>query len=77
MATNHHKLDSEKYFTATLLADKKLARLQANETIKKLFVDCTIVILATLAGFYAIKTMPVWLPAAQTWFHQLTSYKYA
>jgi tRNA threonylcarbamoyladenosine modification (KEOPS) complex Cgi121 subunit len=77
MSKIYHTLDSEKYFTATLLADKKLARMQANKTIKTMFVNCMIVIATSVAAFYAIKTMPMWLPTFESAFHQFTNYKYA
>lgn len=77
MSKTYQTLDSEKYFTAALLADKKLARMQANHTIKNMFVNCTIVILASVAAFYAIKTMPMWLPTFEATFHQITNYKFA
>lgn len=77
MARKYHTLDSEKYFTAALLADKKLSRMQANESIKTVLVNSFIAIAFGVACFYAIKTMPMWLPTVETWFHQMTSYKYA
>ena len=76
MPRTYLSLDSEKYFTQSLLNDQKMARKQANKSIMSTFFNLVIVALFAVAAIYAIKTMPEWLPTAQAWFHQTTNYKY-
>ena len=77
MPKTYLSLDSEKYFTQSLLNDKKLARKQANKSIMTTFFNSVLLIVFAVAAIYAIKTMPEWLPTAEAWFHSATNYKYA
>ena len=77
MSRHYHTLESEKYYTGSLLTDHQLSRMKMRQTFKDCIVNCTLVIITAAAAFYAIKTMPFWLPEVQAWFHQITNYKYA
>lgn len=76
MKNQHHQLESEKYMMTSLLNDKKAARKQARANIGNAMWNTFIVALAAVAGFYAVQTMPEWLPTVQTTFHEFTSYRY-
>lgn len=76
MKTKYHSLDSEKYMMQSLLNDQKNARRRARASFGAAIWNTTIIALAAVAGFYAIKTMPDWLPTVQTTFHEVTSYRY-
>lgn len=76
MTKIYHSLESEKYLLASLRDDKKTARMQARESIRTAVTNMMIVVVSVAVGFYAIKTMPEWLPVVQNAFHQFTNYKY-
>lgn len=76
MTKIYHSLESEKYLLASLKADKKTARMQARENVRTAVTNMMIIVLSAAVGFYAIKTMPDWLPVVQNAFHQFTNYKY-
>lgn len=77
MSKYYQSLESEKYYTTSLLTDQMISRMKTRQMFKDCIVNCFLVILASVAAFYAIKTMPVWLPTVETWFHQATNYRYA
>jgi len=74
--TSHHTLDSEKYFTQSLVADHKVNRRKqmANlgNTISSLFLFASL----CLSLYIAYSLMPHWSPAVETWFHEMTRYQY-
>jgi len=76
MSNHHQSLQSEKYLLATLRDDKQLARQQARASIQNTFWNVCLVAISAAAGFYAVKTMPIWMPFVESSFHQLTNYRY-
>ncbi|MEM9413739.1 MAG: hypothetical protein AAGA30_21705 [Planctomycetota bacterium] len=76
MSQHYHSLESEKYFTAALLSDQKRTQRRTRSVFGKYIANASIIILACLAAYIAIKTMPAWLPHAEALFHQLTNYRY-
>lgn len=76
MKNQHHALESEKYMLEALRDDHYAARQQARANIGTAIWNFCIVAVAAVAGFYAVKTMPEWLPTVQTAFHEFTNYRY-
>lgn len=76
MTKVYQSLVSEKYLLESLKHDQQLARQHARETASQAITNMIIIVLAAAAGFYAVKTMPMWLPIVETTFHQWTNYKY-
>jgi len=76
MTKIYHSLESEKYLLDSLRKDKKSARMQARESLRTGITNMMILVVSAAVGFYAIKTMPEWLPVAQNTFHEFTNYKY-
>lgn len=71
-----HELTSEKYLLKSLQQDKNMARRIARRNVRNAVWNTTIVAVTAVAGYYAFKTMPDWLPLAQSTFHQITNYKF-
>ena len=76
MSQFHKTLESAKYLTGSIHDQKYMARKQARENISQAATNMIIIGLAALAGYYAIITMPAWLPSAESTFHQVTNYNY-
>jgi sulfite exporter TauE/SafE len=72
----YQSLESEKYLLEALKKDKNFARQQARKSASQAFTNILIIALAVAAGYFAIKSMPAWLPVVETTFHQWTNYKY-
>ena len=66
-------LTSEKYFANQL---RHNLRQQRNASATQLFANMLIITIAAFVCYVAIKTMPAWLPTAETTFHQMTNYQY-
>jgi hypothetical protein len=73
---HYQTLQSEKLFTSNLVSDRKLALRQARKSIGEAFVNCLLAISVGVSMYIAISLMPHWLPAVQTWFHEMTNYRY-
>lgn len=73
----YQSLESEKYLLESLKQDKRLHRQRVRKSASQAITNMIIIVLASVAAFYAIKTMPAWLPVVETTFHQWTNYKYA
>lgn len=76
MSKHTHILKSEQYLLSSLEQDHKIARQIARENIRTAFWNTCIVALAAVAGYYAVVTMPEWLPIAEKGFHEFTNYRY-
>ncbi len=76
MSQFHKTLESAKYLVGSVHDQKYMARKQARANASQAFTNLIIIGLAALAGYYAIVTMPAWLPTAESSFHQVTNYQY-
>ncbi|QEG22989.1 hypothetical protein [Mariniblastus fucicola] len=76
MSKFYHSLESEKYFLSSLQSDQQIARQKARASAEQAITNLIIIVLAVAAGFYAIKSMPVWLPVVESSFHKITNYRY-
>ncbi len=72
----YQTLDSEKYFTQSLVADHKASRKTQMAKLGNAIVNLALFASLCLTLYIAYCLMPHWLPVVETWFHEMTRYQY-